>query len=197
MPRSRFKCPRCTRSFSMKAHLARHMNTIHASGTRRKVAGGRGRKRKLGRRGALRAGRHLLGPRVTLDGVSRVVTDMRTCHADLLAERANLNAQIDALETAIHTMGGTAPRKRGRPAGRRATGRRRGGRGRAGRAGSLKNLVVQVLRQRSGPMSPNEISDAVVKAGYQSRAKDLTKAVSNVLPTINNVKKVGFGSYTV
>ncbi|MCH8241163.1 MAG: zinc ribbon domain-containing protein, partial [Planctomycetes bacterium] len=31
MPRKKFKCSRCSRMFSMPAHLARHMNTTHAS----------------------------------------------------------------------------------------------------------------------------------------------------------------------
>lgn len=32
MPKKKFKCSKCDRSFSMPAHLARHMNTIHATG---------------------------------------------------------------------------------------------------------------------------------------------------------------------
>lgn len=31
MPRKKFKCSKCSRSFSMAAHLARHKSTIHAS----------------------------------------------------------------------------------------------------------------------------------------------------------------------
>ena len=47
MPKKKFKCSRCDRSFSMAAHLARHRNTIHGSG-RAKAAkkGGRGRRGK-------------------------------------------------------------------------------------------------------------------------------------------------------
>ena len=52
MPKKKFKCSRCDRSFSMAGHLGRHMSTIHASG-RAKAAkkGGRGRrgKAKVGR----------------------------------------------------------------------------------------------------------------------------------------------------
>ena len=35
MPRKKFKCSKCDRSFSMAAHLARHVNTIHATGKRK------------------------------------------------------------------------------------------------------------------------------------------------------------------
>ncbi len=31
MPKKKFKCSKCDRSFSMAAHLARHMGTLHAS----------------------------------------------------------------------------------------------------------------------------------------------------------------------
>jgi hypothetical protein len=37
----------------------------------------------------------------------------------------------------------------------------------------------------------------VVRAGYKTKAKDLTKAISNVLPELKMVKKVGRGMYTV
>ena len=44
-------------------------------------------------------------------------------------------------------------------------------------------------------MSPKEIAVSVVKAGYKSGAKNLTKAVSNALPEMSEVKKVGRGEY--
>ena len=46
-------------------------------------------------------------------------------------------------------------------------------------------------------MSPKDIAARIVKAGYKSKAKDLTKAVSNTLPQLKQVKKVGFGKYKV
>ncbi len=42
-----FKCGRCDRKFSMKAHLVRHMTTIHASARAKAVMGRK--KAKLGR----------------------------------------------------------------------------------------------------------------------------------------------------
>lgn len=78
-----------------------------------------------------------------------------------------------------------APRKRGRP------------KGSGPRSGSLKDVIAKVLSQRATPLSPQQISQAVVKAGYKSKAQDLTKAVSNVLPDVKGVKRLGFGKYTV
>ena len=45
MARQRFKCSKCDRSFSMAAHLARHMNSTHAS-PQKKAAAKRKRKAK-------------------------------------------------------------------------------------------------------------------------------------------------------
>ena len=84
-----------------------------------------------------------------------------------------------------------AKRKIGRPAG---PGRPRGS---APREGSLKNYIVRVLKQNSKPLSPNDIGIRVVKAGFKTKAKDLTKAVSNTLPQLGNVKRIGFGMYKI
>lgn len=49
-----FKCARCTRSFSMAAHLARHMSTIHSRGKKKA--------KKLGRpKMSAKAGRKRMG----------------------------------------------------------------------------------------------------------------------------------------
>lgn len=38
MPKKKFKCSKCDRSFSMPAHLARHMNATHGSRGKKKTA---------------------------------------------------------------------------------------------------------------------------------------------------------------
>ena len=63
------------------------------------------------------------------------------------------------------------------------------------RAGSLKESILKVLRQRSRPMSPREIATAVKSSGYKTKSADLTKAVSNALPLMNMVGKAGRGLY--
>ncbi len=54
----KLKCPKCDRTFSIAAHLARHVNSIHASKAKKKVAKKKASKRKVRRvRKAKRAGR--------------------------------------------------------------------------------------------------------------------------------------------
>jgi hypothetical protein len=113
----------------------------------------------------------------------------------LVAQRESINAQLAGIEGALSAMGtggSAAMIIPGRP------GRRRRGRpkGTGGRPGSLKPMVVQVLRQRGGPMSPQEIADAVVRAGYKTKTENLTKAVSNALPQIREIRRVGRGQYS-
>lgn len=60
MPEKKFKCSKCDRSFSMAAHLARHMGTLHASPKARaaKAATAKVKKRRTTRgRSAKRVGR--------------------------------------------------------------------------------------------------------------------------------------------
>ncbi|MCH7870338.1 MAG: hypothetical protein IID33_01430 [Planctomycetes bacterium] len=130
------------------------------------------------------------------DAASRLLSDMQTFHGDLLSRRNSLDSEIDGLARAMEAFGGsggTTPsrgtRKVGRPAG---SGRPRGS---APREGSLKSFIVRVLKQNSKPLSPNDIGTRVVKAGFKTKAKDITKAVSNTLPQLNNVKRIGFGMY--
>ncbi|UCE58955.1 MAG: C2H2-type zinc finger protein [Phycisphaerales bacterium] len=190
---AKLKCSKCSRTFSMPAHLARHMNTIHragsARGKKRPVAKAKG---KVGRPKG--SGAKKVAARVAVGGVERLVGEMQTYLADVSAQRAALDAEVAAVTAAMKAIGaavprgrmvGAAPKKRGRPAGR------------GPRPGSLKSYITKVLGQRATSMSPNEIAVAVRKAGYQSDAKDLTKAVSNTLPDLKGVKKVGFGQYRV
>ena len=53
------KCPKCPRTFSMAAHLARHLSSTHAS-AKKKVAAKKKRKAKAARK-AKRAGAKRLG----------------------------------------------------------------------------------------------------------------------------------------
>lgn len=201
MPRAKFRCNRCKRSFKMAAHLARHMNTIHAGKQREAstTAASRKGKRRVGRPkgvGTVAAARSRLGTFPTFpimgDGTDGIIEAMRDHHGELLAQRTSLDAQIDAFARAIETIGAAPSRatrrtgkKRGRPAGP------------VGRTGSLKDYIVRVLRQSSKPMSPRDIGAGVRKAGFKTKAKDLSKAVSNTLPDLKNVKRVGFGVYQI
>ncbi|MBI4718421.1 MAG: C2H2-type zinc finger protein [Planctomycetes bacterium] len=190
MPSGRFNCQQCGRSFSMAAHLGRHMKTIHgkqmarASAPKRKVGRPKGSKNRRSLGGAPWAGL------AAGNGASQVLSAMQAYQQQLASERMALDAKMAAINTALATMGGTAV-----AAAPAATGRKRGRP--AGRPGSLKFYIANVLRQASGPMGPKEIAAAVQKAGYRTKAKELTKAVSNTLPQIKGVKKRGFGQYTL
>lgn len=204
MAKSQFKCTRCKRTFGMAAHLARHLSAIHG------VGGAPRTPSALPKRGP---GRPPLRRNVTATQMSSVgssiVNDMHKFLSDLTAQRETINSQIDAIEAAMSALSGeTGPAVRrgpGRPPGRppgQKTGRPPGrppGRktGHRGRAGSLKDMIFKVLSQRKSAMSPNDISRAVTKAGYSTKAKDLTKAVSNMLPDVPGVKRLAFGSYAL
>ena len=164
MPKAKFRCKRCKRSFSMAAHLARHMNTIHAT-TKRKAS--------------------------ATSGSEGIIDAMQNHHNELLAERTSLDAQIDAFARAMETIGAATPTGVTRPAGKKR------GRpvGSVGRPGSLKSYIDRVLRQSYKPMSLKDIGTRVKKAGFKTKAKDLTKAVSNTLPGLKKVKRVGYGKY--
>ncbi len=190
MAEGTFKCAKCDRTFSMAAHLARHKNSIHGRGkvgrpARRKARRGRPR----GRVGRPR-GRRTTAIRAPGDRAARVVSEMTAYLSELTARRDTLDAQIAGIQNAM-TMLGRAPLavpgapRRGRPPGRRT------------RTGSLKATIVRVLRRHGKPMSPRDIATGVVRAGYRSGARNLTKAVSNALPELRELRKVGRGQYQV
>ncbi|MHC4091465.1 MAG: hypothetical protein ACYSVY_14540, partial [Planctomycetota bacterium] len=114
---------------------------------------------------------------------------LRAHHRQLTARQADLEAQIAALTSALAAMGGTAAAPGVR---RRRRGRRAGG---APRAGSLKDVILKVLRQSKGPLSPAQISARVVRAGYKTKAANLPNMVSNALSQTRGVKKAGRGQY--
>ncbi len=186
-----FKCTKCDRKFAMAAHLGRHMSTIHSpGGGSRKVAKPKSSPRRTVVAAATRGARSAAVGGAT----DQLVSDMQLLHADLASQRASLDAQIDAVADAMRVLGSATPiasvRGRGRAPVRR--GRPAGG---AVRAGSLKEYIVRVLGQSAKPMSPNEIGTRVIKAGYKTKSKDLTKAVSNALPQVKGIKRTGFGQY--
>ncbi len=157
MPKTKFRCKRCKRSFVMAAHLARHMNAIHGS-KKRKISNAKTAKKKAKRSTVqpkvvrtVAASRARIGPiRMfsTADNRSEgIIGAMQTHHRELLVQRLSLDAQIDAFARAMETIGAATPTGGTRPAGKK--------RGRSveavGRPGSLKSYIVRVLRQRTTP----------------------------------------------
>ena len=177
MPRKKLECKKCSRRFSMPAHLARHMNTTHAS-----------RKAKARKRRSVVT--RSVGAGASFTDASGLLREIQAYHADQLVKRDQIDREISALDDALAALGST-----GNGAATRVVQTRKVKRASGGREGSLKNFIVKVLGQRSTPATPKEIASKVVLAGYQSKAKNLTKAVSNALPELKKVKKVGFGKY--
>jgi len=185
MAKGAFRCPKCDRVFSMAAHLARHANTMHGRVGRSKKAKAGGMRGRPGRFQTTAQGVEVNG-----EGAIRVLREMEAYRDTLIFRRSTIEHQIAGIENAMSAMGTVtvaAPtaKRRGRPVG---TG---------GRAGSLKDMIVKVLRQRSKPLTPQEIADGVVTAGYKTSSKNLTKAVSNALPGLKLVRKVDRGLYQV
>lgn len=211
MAQRRLKCSKCDRRFSMPAHLARHANAMHGGKRRPKAAAktavrlrGRpaGRATTAAARGRRPMRRVGAVPSMGFEGSTRLLVEMESYHGDLLLQRTSLDGQIDAVARAMEAMGSTTPARAPRKAisaGRTSVGRGRVAAklesGKGPRRGSLRDYITRVLRQNKKGLSPREIGTRVIKAGFKSKAKDITKAVSNTLPKVKSIKKVGFGVY--
>lgn len=177
----RFKCSKCDRRFSMAAHLARHMSTIHASKKAKatKMKKRRAVAKKKRASVATRAGR---GTRSNL-GVT--LGSLKAHRVQLADQRNEIDNQMQAIDAALAALGaGTA---------KPVVARRK--RGKGPRAGSLKSYIARVLRGLVKGKSVKSITAAVKKAGYKSKSKKLDHAVSKALADMKNVTRVGRGVY--
>lgn len=143
---------------------------------------------------------------------SRLLSDMRTYHANLISQRRRLDEEIAAVESAMRVLAGRGSRAAGaavgavsraarpaqRAAGRaaaRATGLGRATRGRRPAGASLKDFIRKVLARAGGPMKVKDITDAVLRAGYRTSSKTLANQVSMALAQMKEVQKVGRGVF--
>lgn len=108
------KCPKCERRFSMPAHLARHMSTLHKrksnknvvkktrTKAKRKVGRPKGKVKKMrGRK--VRAGTR----RQSMSGGSALLlAAMRELQAELVGRCERLDAEILAISEATRALGG-------------------------------------------------------------------------------------------
>lgn len=130
------------------------------------------------------------------NGASHVLGAMQSYHAQLQERQQSLAHEMMVLADAMAKLGGGVARaSASKPAGRRGPGRPRV-RG-VGREGSLKNMMAKVLKAAGTAMSPKEIAAAVKRAGYKTKASDLTKAVSNAIPKLSGIKRQGYGRYAM
>ncbi len=96
MPRKKFRCSRCKRTFSMAAHLARHKNATHGKKSGKKAAK-KTRKSKAKRR----VGR----PKKRLSAAG-LRASVRAHLSDLTRRQAPLIAEMAAIETAMGALQG-------------------------------------------------------------------------------------------
>jgi len=124
MARGTHKCPKCDRTFSMPAHVARHMNAMH--GARRGRKGKSLRASTRGPKGARRVGRPVGSTNASAGGATRVIREMKAYYRELTQRRDSLDAQIGGLESVMSVMGAVPVRSSmGRRRGRRRVGRPR------------------------------------------------------------------------
>jgi len=135
------------------------------------------------------------------DAFASASRELNAVRDNLLAQRAQFDQKIAAIEDAIRQVGGTVAGGAASP----ARGGGRGGRGRRGRrpaggaaggfrAGSLKDYVTAALG-KGDVMGIGEIEQGVRTAGYKTKNKTLAKSIGIALAQMPNVKRVGRGQY--
>ncbi len=110
----KIKCPKCDRRFSMPAHLARHLGTIHKRKAKKRVAKKRtSAKRKAGRpKGAVKKkrgrpkGRGVARRQSMGEGSARLLSGMRIYQSKLIDLRNRLEAEISTLSKAMNALRG-------------------------------------------------------------------------------------------
>ena len=110
----KIKCPECESRFSMAAHLARHLGTIHKRKAKKRVAKKRTTSnRKAGRpKGAVKKkrgrpkGRGVARRQSMGEGSARLLSGMRIYQSKLIDARNRLEAEISALSKAMSALGG-------------------------------------------------------------------------------------------
>ena len=115
-----------------------------------------------------------------------LVSQLESRRAELQAELSDVDEQLAQLPEAVAAVPRTSTRRAGKPAPRR---RRSGSK-------TLPAAVEQVLRQAKRPMSVKEIEPAVLKAGYQTKAKTLYNQIFDALRKVG-ARKAGKGQYSV
>lgn len=222
MAEKELKCPKCDRSFSMAAHLARHVNATHARKTAKRVAKKRKaakkrktvkkrkavkKRRKVARKPApkrkvkRKVGRRKVRRKVARAKAGRrpVRRQARTGAAGLISQMRAHQRQLSARQAELQaniTAITAAIEAMGAAAAPTPVRRRRRRRAPRGiRAGSLKDFITRVLRQSRRPLGPKQLAASVVRAGYKTRAGNLATLVSNALGQMTGVKKAGRGLY--
>jgi hypothetical protein len=112
----------------------------------------------------------------------------------LKGRRDRLAAELADVEERLEGLRGKAPatpsrsvRGASRTAGKRRPYRRRGG--------TMREAIINVLRDAAGPLRANQIADRVAATGYRTESKNLKLQVQKYLPETPEAKRVGWGVY--
>ena len=125
---------------------------------------------------------------------SGLLADMKAYHQQLAGEITGIQAKMAAVATAIQTMSGAVCTAG--PATKPVPGRR----GPRPTGTSLKDFISSVLSSSPEPMAVKDLSTGVVRAGYETKSKNLGNQISMALMQMNRkkqVKKVARGLYQV
>lgn len=185
----KFRCSKCDRTFSMAAHLARHENAAHGAKPKRRAVRAKAARKRVGKRTTRKLTRRTRRSATGSPGSqpTPLLLQMQTYRNDLLAQRAEIASQIDAIDRALAAMGAAT-----RTAGRRPVGRPPGG---TAGPGSLKSCIAKVLRGHAGAMAVKDITAGVLSVGFQTRNKTLAKSVGIALGQMPDVRKVSRGMF--
>ena len=171
------------------------------------------RKKKAGTRKATRSsstGSYTIADLEALLEERRVeVSTLENRRRELLDELAAVDAELSSLEgTAVRGRRGASARRTGRGPGRPASrtvrsgnsgrsGKVRAGPGRRPPGTALVDYIRKVLTAAGGPMQLKDIGPAVVRAGYATNSANLALIISQRLPGMKDVRKVGRGLYAI
>jgi len=130
---------------------------------------------------------------VELDRRDRQIDGLKAKRSQLLAEVADLDAQLRDFGVASPGRGRPAKKKRGST--RRTAKRAGAGRRRPRNTMKLADAIEKVLNGKT--MSVKAIVPAVKKAGYKTTSQNFRTIVNQALLTNPRFKKVSRGQYTV
>jgi len=115
----------------------------------------------------------------------------------LLAQHKKLSARLGEIDAELADLGVDAPKRRGRPPGRKP-GRRGPGRPKGGRKAKGGMTLMQALEKgvRMGStVSPAEAAQAAKRVGYRTASKTFGIQVATTLAKASGFKKTGRGQY--
>ncbi|APR99587.1 hypothetical protein [Pajaroellobacter abortibovis] len=77
----------------------------------------------------------------------------------------------------------------------RISGKARGAHGKSLNAVPLRDMILPILRESKVPLRVRELSERVLKAGYQTQSKKFGKVLSSLLVTMPEVERGPDGGY--